>query len=69
VFLLLLIADSIVDGLAVDSQNHLLFYTDTGRDVICAVTTSSFPVKHTVLVKGHEGMDEPRDIVLSPPDG
>ena len=56
-----------VDGIAVDSQNKLLFYTDTGLDVISAVTTHTYPPLKAVIIR--DSLEEPRDIVVSPPDG
>ena len=64
---LLRVAVSVVDGIAVDSQNQLLFFTDTGRDIISAVTTHTSPPRQTAIVT--EGLEEPRDIVVSPLDG
>ena len=61
------VAVSVVDGIAVDSQNQLLFFTDTGRDIISAVTTHTSPPRQTAIVT--EGLEEPRDIVVSPLDG
>ena len=59
--------DSIIDGLAADSQNHLLYYTDAGRDLIGAVSLLTSSPRQTIVVS--EGLQEPRDIVLCPSDG
>jgi len=51
---------SIVDGLAVDSTQNKLFYTDAGRDVIVSMNLDG--TGEHVVVTGN--LDQPRDIVL-----
>ncbi|KAK7090164.1 hypothetical protein V1264_009998 [Littorina saxatilis] len=58
--------DSVVDGLALDPVNRLLFYTDTGRDQISVATLDTTPVRHAVIMR--DGLDQPRDIVVSSPN-
>jgi len=54
--------DSVPDGIAVDAVSQLVFYTDTGNDIIAVMTTNgSFK---GVLIS--QGLDEPRAIVLDP---
>jgi len=54
--------DSVADGIAVDAVSQLVFYTDTGSDIIAVMTTNgSF---HTILIG--QGLDEPRAIVVDP---
>ncbi|ESO94882.1 hypothetical protein LOTGIDRAFT_144844, partial [Lottia gigantea] len=48
------------DGIAVDSLNRLIFYTDTGNDVIAKMTVTGS--SHQEIIKS--GLDEPRAIVL-----
>ncbi|XP_076454147.1 prolow-density lipoprotein receptor-related protein 1-like [Babylonia areolata] len=55
--------EAIVDGLAIDHLNNLLFYADTGRDLIAVVTTSLWPPRQAIVIR--EGLDEPRAIVVS----
>ncbi|XP_050395591.1 deleted in malignant brain tumors 1 protein [Patella vulgata] len=52
--------NSITDGIAVDMVNRLLFYSDTGYDVIALMTLDGFEHKSVVT----SGLDEPRSIVL-----
>ena len=50
------------DGIAVDSVSQLVFYTDTGSNIIAVMTMDgSF---QAVLIS--QGLDEPRAIVLDP---
>lgn len=58
--------ESVCDGIAVDYINNLLFFTDTGRDVI-GVTHMVNIDFHVTLIK--DDLEEPRDIVVSPTDG
>ena len=52
----------VVDGLAVDWTNDLLYYTDTTHDIIGVVHTSGAPRKAII----ESGLDQPRDIALDP---
>ncbi|KAK7474594.1 hypothetical protein BaRGS_00034178 [Batillaria attramentaria] len=56
---------SVCDGIAVDYINQLLFYTETGNDVIGVTSLIHFD-HHVTIIKG--SLDEPRDIVVSPTD-
>ncbi|ESO99252.1 hypothetical protein LOTGIDRAFT_67693, partial [Lottia gigantea] len=51
---------SIPDGIAVDSLSRLIFYTDTGNNVIAKMTVDGS--SHQEIIKS--GLDEPRAIVL-----
>lgn len=54
--------DSIPDGLAVDAISRLIFYTDTGNDIIAVVTLDGSA--SAVII--NSDLDEPRAIVVSP---
>ncbi|XP_076456068.1 low-density lipoprotein receptor-related protein 6-like [Babylonia areolata] len=56
---------STVDGLAVDPLSRLIFYTDTGRDLIAMLTMSTFA--HRTII--NTNLDQPRAIVLHTADG
>ncbi|XP_076456132.1 uncharacterized protein LOC143290510 isoform X2 [Babylonia areolata] len=58
-------SDSVVDGLAVDPLSRLIFYTDTGRDLIAMLTMSTFA--HKTII--NTSLDQPRAIVLNTADG
>ncbi|XP_055868461.1 low-density lipoprotein receptor-related protein 4-like isoform X2 [Biomphalaria glabrata] len=58
--------DSNCDGLAADYVNKLLFYTDTGNNVIGVASMLNYDY-NIVLIS--ENLDEPRDIVISPNQG
>lgn len=61
-----LIADSVVDGLALDHINRLLFYTDTGLDRIQVVSIDNYQICKTVV---KDKLDEPRAIAIHPLKG
>ncbi|CAL1546616.1 unnamed protein product [Lymnaea stagnalis] len=54
---------SMCDGLAADYLNKLLFFTDTGNDVIGVVSMRNYDF-YTYIISSN--LDEPRDIVVSP---
>ncbi|XP_076454328.1 uncharacterized protein LOC143289237 isoform X2 [Babylonia areolata] len=56
---------SVMDGLAVDPLSRLIFYTDTGRDLIAMLTMSTFA--HRTIIS--TSLDKPRAIVLNTADG
>jgi len=56
---------SIPDGMAIDITSRLLYYTDTGLDIIAVMTLDGR--QHITLV--NDGTDEPRGIVLHPAVG
>lgn len=64
--MLLLASEAICDGIAVDFVNQLLFYTDTGNDVIGVVSIVDITKFRTLI---NHSLDEPRDIVASPTEG
>ncbi|XP_025113550.1 uncharacterized protein LOC112575757 [Pomacea canaliculata] len=53
------------DGIAVDSTSGLIFYSDTGLNLIVLMTISGFDQKTIV----NSDLDEPRDIVVDPQNG
>ncbi|PVD22127.1 hypothetical protein C0Q70_17931 [Pomacea canaliculata] len=53
------------DGIAVDSISGLIFYSDTGLNLIVLMTISGFDQKTIV----NSDLDEPRAIVLDPQNG
>ncbi|WAR30551.1 DMBT1-like protein [Mya arenaria] len=54
--------NSVADGIAVDAVSQLLFYTDTGSDIIAVMTMDgSF---QSIII--NQGLDEPRAIVVDP---
>ncbi|KAI0216291.1 hypothetical protein LSAT2_031673 [Lamellibrachia satsuma] len=57
--------DSVPDGIAIDIAARLVYYTDTGADLIAVMTLDGS--QHFTLVT--EDMDQPRAIVLHPADG
>lgn len=59
------LTDSHADGIAVDPITRLIFYTDTGKDVIALMTLDGLTEK--VLV--NSSLDEPRDIEVDPFSG
>ncbi|XP_048744811.2 low-density lipoprotein receptor-related protein 4-like isoform X2 [Ostrea edulis] len=58
--------DSVVDGLALDHINRLLFYTDTGLDRIQVVSIDNYQICKTVV---KDKLDEPRAIAIHPLKG
>lgn len=60
-----LFAESVADGIAVDPASGLLFYTDTGYDVIVAMRTDGSASKVVIS----QGLDQPRAICLDPSNG
>ena len=60
-----LFSDAILDGIAVDPQSRLIFYTDAGNDQIVMMTMSTFVTK-TVI---NSSLDRPRAIVVDTTDG
>ena len=54
------VSDSIPDGLAVDSESSLLYYTDAGRGLIGVVDTVT--LNHYTLFENN--IEKPRAIVL-----
>ncbi|KAK7480297.1 hypothetical protein BaRGS_00028465, partial [Batillaria attramentaria] len=54
--------NSVADGLAIDTVNGKLFYTDSGRDVIVSMNLDG--TGETTLISSQ--LDEPRAIVLDP---
>ncbi|XP_052233588.1 scavenger receptor cysteine-rich type 1 protein M130-like isoform X2 [Dreissena polymorpha] len=53
-------SSSTADGLAIDPESRLLFYTDTGTDVIAVLNIDTR--KETVIIDS--GLDQPRAITL-----
>ncbi|XP_025112202.1 deleted in malignant brain tumors 1 protein-like isoform X2 [Pomacea canaliculata] len=60
-----LASGSHADGIAVDSISGLIFYSDTGLNLIVLMTISGFDQKTIV----NSDLDEPRAIVLDPQNG
>ena len=60
-----LFSGAVLDGIAVDSQSRLIFYTDAGNDQIVMMTMSTFVTK-TVI---NSSLDKPRAIVVDTADG
>ncbi|KAJ8310212.1 hypothetical protein KUTeg_012077 [Tegillarca granosa] len=58
-----LTTNSVLDGVAVDYLNNLLYYTDAGLDTITVVSLSKIMVYKTIIT---EDLAEPRDIVVHP---
>ena len=58
-------SDSVPDGIAIDIASRLVYYTDTGADLIAVMTLDGN--HHFTLIT--EDMDQPRAIVLHPADG
>ncbi|KAK2173115.1 hypothetical protein NP493_903g01036 [Ridgeia piscesae] len=56
---------SVPDGIAIDTVSRLVFYTDTGLDIIAVMTLDGR--HHFTLLD--VGLDEPRGIVLHPATG
>ena len=56
---------TVLDGLAVDYVNRLVFYTDMGDDVI-GVMDMKLQKRKTLI---NTGLDEPRAIVVDPLKG
>ena len=56
---------SIPDGIAVDPTSQLVFYTDTGYDVIVAMRADGSASKVVVS----QGLDQPRAICLDTLNG
>ncbi|XP_076436243.1 scavenger receptor cysteine-rich type 1 protein M160-like [Babylonia areolata] len=56
---------STADGIAVDPLSRLIFYTDTGEDIIAVLTIAGYSQK--VVVR--DDLDEPRAIVLDVMEG
>ena len=56
---------SIPDGMAIDTISRLVYYTDTGLDIVAVMTLDGS--HHFTLVT--EDMSEPRAIVLHPAKG
>ena len=54
------LADSVCDGIAVDSSRSKLFYTDAGRDVIVSMNLDGSG-EQTII---SSGLDQPRAIVF-----
>ncbi|XP_060075020.1 low-density lipoprotein receptor-related protein 4-like [Ylistrum balloti] len=52
--------DSVMDGIAIDVESRLIFYTDTGYDEIGVINADTYD--RTVLI--NTDLDEPRAIVL-----
>ncbi|XP_033760426.1 LOW QUALITY PROTEIN: low-density lipoprotein receptor-related protein 4-like [Pecten maximus] len=57
---------SVIDGIAVDYINRLLFYTDTGLNTITVISLVRTRLSRTVV---SEDLDQPRDIAVHPLDG
>ena len=60
-----LFSDAVLEGIAVDPQSRLTFYTDAGNDQIVMMTMSTFVTK-TVI---NSSLDKPRAIVVDTADG
>ncbi|XP_061194926.1 low-density lipoprotein receptor-related protein 4-like [Saccostrea echinata] len=58
--------DSVVDGLAADYTNRLLFYTDTGLDRIQVISMDNYLICKTII---QDNLDEPRAITIHPLKG
>lgn len=58
-------SDAVLDKIEVDPLNHVLFYTDTGNDVIATMNIDGSAYR--VIVD--KNLDEPREIVLDPRNG
>lgn len=55
-----------LDGIAVDYINRLLFFTDTGLDKIEVVCLDHHDISKVIV---DSDLDEPRDIAAHPTDG
>ena len=62
---LLLLPEAVPDGIAIDSVSRLIFYTDTGNDIIAVMSIDGFA--HKTIIS--HGLDEPRAIVTDFNDG
>ena len=58
--------DSIIDGLAVDYVNRLLYFTDTGLDRIQVLSMDNTLICKTIV---EDNLDEPRAIAVHPMKG
>nr|XP_022289400.1 low-density lipoprotein receptor-related protein 4-like [Crassostrea virginica] len=58
--------DSIIDGLAVDYVNRLLYFTDTGLDRIQVLSMDNSLICKTIV---EDNLDEPRAIAVHPMKG
>ncbi|XP_060073519.1 deleted in malignant brain tumors 1 protein-like [Ylistrum balloti] len=56
---------AVMDGIAVDVVSGLVFYTDTGNDVIIVMTIAG-TVQKTII---NQNLDQPRAIVTDPQNG
>ncbi|XP_041369837.1 deleted in malignant brain tumors 1 protein-like [Gigantopelta aegis] len=56
---------AVPDGIAIDSVSRLIFYTDTGNDIIAVMSIDGFA--HKIIID--HGLDEPRAIVTDFNDG
>ena len=56
---------AITDGIAIDVVSRLLYYTDTGRKLVAAMSLNG--TFHVTLVTG--SMEHPRAIALDPVRG
>ena len=54
-----------MDGISVDSVSRLLFYTDTGNNVIVVMTMDGSASKNII----NQNLDEPRAIITNPQTG
>ena len=57
--------DSIPDGIALDTISRLVYYTDTGNDVIGVISMDGKYMKTLV----NDDLDEPRAIVVDNTNG
>ena len=57
--------DSIPDGIALDTISRLIYYTDTGNDVIGVISMDGKYMKTLV----NDDLDEPRAIVVDNTNG
>ena len=60
---ILLVTESVLDGLAVDHVNRLLYYTDTGLNKVKVISLTKTSLQKTVI---EEDLDEPRAITVHP---
>ena len=57
------LTDSIADGLAVDSVNHLLFYSDAGLKIIGVMTLTDHSFHKTLI---NTDLEKVRSVITSP---
>ena len=63
--LLRVLSDAVIDDIAVDSASRLIFYTDSGNDVIGVVTTSGAVHKRVLSTS----LQHPNELALDTKTG